>query len=76
MKLVIRAATGVERMIAAALRQRSDIRLGAMSPISSWTRDPASTPNCGNGSQDPEARLVDFDDEDPSRRLLEEDAWK
>src|SRR6266536_34342 len=49
--------------------------LGAMNPFSSWTRSPASTPNCVQGSKDPGARLVDSDDEGSSRRTREEAQW-
>ena len=49
-------------------RDRGRFRLGATSPFSSWTRNPASTPNCGHGRRRPAARLVDFDDEGSSRR--------
>src|SRR5215212_474522 len=41
---------------------RSVLCLVRSSPISSWTRSPASTPYCRRRSQDPRARLVDFDD--------------
>jgi hypothetical protein len=42
--------------------------LGGESPFSSCTRSPASTPKCGRRRQRPEARLVEFDDEDCLRR--------
>src|SRR5579883_6792 len=51
-------------------RERGRLLLGAESPFSSWTRDPASTPYCCHGRTRPGARLIDFEDEGPSRRHL------
>jgi transposase len=43
--------------------------LGATSPLASWTRDPASTPNCCHERASARrARILEFDDEGFSRR--------
>jgi hypothetical protein len=44
--------------------QRSVHDLVRWSPISRWTRSPASTPNCDHGRKRPGARLVEFEDGD------------
>jgi putative transposase len=57
---------------------RSALMLGVTSPLSSWTRDPASTANCCHGQRCPGARLIDFDERGLSRRRsgLEGASWK
>src|SRR5688572_1494568 len=77
MKLEISWTGRLRRRYGTAVRwERGRSRLGATSPFSSWTRSPASTPNCVQGSCDPGARLVDFDDEGSSQRTREEEPWR
>lgn len=49
--------------------------LGATSPLASWTRDPASTPDCCHERLRSGARILDFDDEGFSRGQLIVAIW-
>lgn len=54
-------------------RERGRFIRGAVSPFSSWTRNPASTLHCCHGRLRPGARLIEFDNEGSSRRRIKQE---